>query len=129
MTDRLLIEQLRDSPEGVGLTRAYYPTVMFLTGADTANSYGMLRGFTEWLVVRRGECNSLYWHQLVLLELFPEMPLRGWKETGHLTPEQHRQAVEHLFSLVLEFLDVRDDPRQLGRMYGQYDAMYAGIFE
>ncbi|MGW1500856.1 hypothetical protein ACWCQW_20130 [Streptomyces mirabilis] len=127
MNDKKLIERIRDHPEGFGLNGTYYPTAMFLTGIDVGRSGGMLRGFTEWLVVRRGECNNLYWHQLVLLDLFPDMRLQGWKDPDHLTPDQHRQAVEHLFSLILEFLDARSDPRQLGRMYTQYEAMYAHI--
>jgi hypothetical protein len=125
--DKEFIKAFRDSPEGVGLNGTYYPTAMFLTGLDVSRSGGLLRGFTEWLVVRRGECNNLYWHQLVLLDLFPDMSLQDWKDPEHLTPDQHRQAVEHLFSLVVEFLDVRSNPRQLGRMYTQYEVMYAHI--
>ncbi|WLW54142.1 hypothetical protein [Streptomyces sp. YU58] len=128
MKDKEFIEEFRDSPEGFGLDGTYYPTVMFLTGIDMGRSGGLLRGFTEWLVVRRGKCNNLYWHQLVLLDAFPDMRLQGWKSPEHLTPDQHRQAVENLFSLVLEFLDVRSNPRQLSRMYTQYEAMYAHIW-
>ncbi|MET7450722.1 hypothetical protein ABZT03_02280 [Streptomyces sp. NPDC005574] len=127
MRDKEFIEAFRDGQEGFGLNGTYYPTVMFLTGIDVGRSGGLLRGFTEWLVVRRGECISLYWHQLVLLDLFPDMKLQGWKDPGHLTPDQHRQAVEHLFSLVLEFLGVRNNPRVLGLMYTRYEALYAHI--
>ncbi|MFI7403604.1 hypothetical protein ACIBW9_24540 [Streptomyces sp. NPDC049541] len=127
MNDKEFIEAIRDRPEGFGLNGTYYPTAMFLTGIDLGRSGGLLRGFTEWLVVRRGECNNLYWHQLVLLDLFPDMKLQGWKDPDHLTPDQHRQAVEHLLSLALEFLDVRNDRRRLGRMYARYEAMYAHI--
>ncbi|MFF7545310.1 hypothetical protein ACFZCU_17040 [Streptomyces canus] len=128
MDDKKLIKSLRESPEGYGLDGTYYPTAMFLTGIDVGGSGGLLRGFTEWLVVRRGECSSFYWHKLVLLDLFPEMSVGDWKNPNHLTPEQHRQAVEHLFSLVLEFLDVRNSPRELSRMYTRYEAMYAHIW-
>ncbi|MFF5183793.1 hypothetical protein ACFY30_08385 [Streptomyces sp. NPDC000345] len=127
MDDKAFIEAIRDTPEGFGLNGTYYPTAMFLTGTDLGRSGGLLRGFREWLVVRRDECNGLQWHQPVLLDLFPGMKLQGWKHPDHLTPEQHAQAVEHLFSLVLEFLDVRSNPRELGRMYTRYEAMYAHI--
>ncbi|MGW1729141.1 hypothetical protein ACWCQK_40685 [Streptomyces sp. NPDC002306] len=127
MNDKQLIEKIRDNAEGYGLDGTYYPTVMFLTGTDIGRSSGLLRGFTEWLVVRRGECNSFYWHKLVLLDLFPDMNFRDWKAPSHLTPDQHRQAVEHLFSLILEFLTVRNDSRKLSRMYTKYEALYAHI--
>ncbi len=127
MDDRQFLKALRDSPEGHGLNGTYYPTAMFLTGIDIGVSGGLLRGFTEWLVVRRGECSSFYWHKLVLLDLFPDIDFEGWKNPDHLTPDQHREAVEQLCSLVLDFLDVRDNPRKLGLMYTQYHAMYAHI--
>ncbi|SER03126.1 hypothetical protein SAMN04487983_1010160 [Streptomyces sp. yr375] len=127
MNDNALIEAIRDTPEGFGLNGAYYPTAMILTGIDVGRSGGLLRGFREWLVVRADECNGLQWHQLVLLDLFPDMRLQGWKNPEHLTPDQHRQAVDHLFSLVLEFLDVRNNPRELGRMYTRHETMYAHI--
>jgi hypothetical protein len=126
--DKRLVEKIGEHPEGYGLDGTYYPTAMFLTGIDVGRSGGLLRGFTEWLVVRRGECSSFYWHKLVLLDLFPDMRLDGWKDPDHLTPEQHRQVVEHLFSLVLEFLDVRNKPRELGLMYTRYEAMYAHVW-
>ncbi|MFI5677360.1 hypothetical protein [Streptomyces cellulosae] len=129
MNDRKTVEAIRDSPQGYGLNGTYYPTAMLLTGIDLGRSGGLLRGFTEWLVVRKGECSSFYWHQLVLLDLFPDLDLREWKNPDHMTPEQHRQAVEHLFSLVLEFLDVRNKPRELGLMYTRYEAMYAHIWK
>ncbi|WP_328362458.1 hypothetical protein OG800_28565 [Streptomyces sp. NBC_00445] len=128
MNDKQLIEKMREHPESHGLNGTYYPTAMFLTGIDIGMSGGLLRGFTEWLVVRRGECNSFYWHKLVLLDLFPDIDFEDWKHPDHLTPEQHRQAVDHLLSLVLEFLDVRNKPRELGLMYTRYEAMYAHIW-
>ena len=128
MNDKQFVEAIRDSPEGNGLDGTYYPTAMFLTGSRRRQVGRTARGFTEWLVVRRGECSSFHWHKLVLLDLFPDMSLKGWKNPDHLTPEQHRQAVDHLFSLVLAFLDVRNDPRELSRMYTRYEAMYAHIW-
>ena len=127
MNDEGFIEAMRDKPWAFGLDGKYYPTAMFLTGIDVGRSGGMLRGFREWLVVRRGECNNLQWHQFVLLDLFPDMRLQGWKEADHLTPDQHRQAVNHLLSLVLEFMDMRRDPWELGRMYMRHEAMYAHL--
>ncbi|MDQ1038612.1 hypothetical protein QFZ75_005028 [Streptomyces sp. V3I8] len=129
MNDKQLIGKIGEHPEGYGLNDTYHSTAMFLTGIDVGRSGGLLRGFTEWLIVRRGERSSFYWHKLVLLDLFPDMRLNGWKDQGHLTSDQHRQAVEHLLSLVLEFLDVRNQPRELGLMYTRYEAMYAHVRE
>ncbi|MFJ4834747.1 hypothetical protein ACIP79_33290 [Streptomyces sp. NPDC088747] len=129
MTDKQTIQDIRDHYEEYGLNGTYYPTVMFLMGLDVGRSNGLLRGFIEWLVVRQNERSSAYWHQLVLLDLFPDMRLNDWKRTDHLTPDQHRQAVEHLFALLLEFLDVRNDPQDLGRMYTRYAAMSKHLWE
>jgi hypothetical protein len=128
VNDKQLIEKMGGHPESYGLNGTYHSTVMFLTGIDVGRSGGLLRGFTEWLVVRRGECSSFYWHKLVLLDQFPELDFQDWKDPSELTPEQHQQVVEHLLSLVLEFLDVRNNPRDLGLMYSRYAAMYAHIW-
>ncbi|MFJ4784357.1 hypothetical protein [Streptomyces sp. NPDC088794] len=125
MNDKEFVEGIRDRPSLFGLNGCYYPTAMFLEGFDMASSGGLLRGFTEWLVVRGGECSSLHWHVLVLQRALPEFEFRGWKHLGPLHPDQDREATESLLSLVLEFLDVRDDPRQLAQMYTQYEALYA----
>ncbi|MFC7307826.1 hypothetical protein ACFQVC_26825 [Streptomyces monticola] len=42
-----------------------------------------------------------------------------------LDPDQEQEAVDHLFSLVVEFLDVRDDGEALARMYSEYSALKA----
>ncbi|MFS8197198.1 hypothetical protein ACLVWQ_00785 [Streptomyces sp. CWNU-52B] len=54
MNDKQLIEKMREHPESFGLNGTYHSTAMFLTGVDTGRSGGLMRGFTEWLVVRRG---------------------------------------------------------------------------
>jgi hypothetical protein len=105
-----------------GLNGTYHPTAMLLLGFDLARSGGLLRGFREWLIVRKGERSSLVWYALVFQEALLDVSLQNWRQ---LSPEQDQQAVDHLFSLVLEFLDVRDDPRQLARMYARYEALYA----
>jgi len=123
VNDKEFIEQVRDRAGMFGLNGSYYPTAMFLQGFDIARCGGLLRGFTEWLVVRKGECSSFNWLASVFDEALPGVGVRHLK--NGLTPDQDQQAVDHLFSLVLEFLDVRDDPRQLARMYARYEALYA----
>lgn len=117
MGDKHFIEQLRARPGMYGLNGTYHPTAMLLVGFDLARDGGLLRGFREWLTVRKGERSSLVWYALVFQEALPGVTLRNW---GRLEPEQDQRAVDHLFSLVLEFLDVRDDAEVLARMYAEY---------
>ncbi|MEU9186122.1 hypothetical protein AB0D14_16545 [Streptomyces sp. NPDC048484] len=100
------VEQIRDRPGLYGLNGTYHPTVMLLLGFDLARDGDLLRGFREWLVVCKGECSSLMWYAFVFQEALPGVSLRNW---GRLEPEQDLHAVDVLFSLVLEFLQERDD--------------------
>ncbi|MBT2389049.1 hypothetical protein J7E87_06340 [Streptomyces sp. ISL-1] len=122
MGDKQVIEQLRARPGMYGLNGTYHPTAMLLIGFDLARDGGLLRGFREWLIVRKGERSSLVWYALVFQEALPGVSLRNW---GRLEPEQDQRAVDHLFSLVLEFLDVRGDTAALARMYAEYHALHA----
>ncbi|MEU2496504.1 hypothetical protein QRN89_10395 [Streptomyces chengbuensis] len=123
MADKQLIEHLRARPGIYGLNGTYHPTAMLLLGFDLARDGGLLRGFREWLVVRKGEPSSAVWYALVFQESLPGVSLRNW---GRLEPEQDQRAVDHLFSLVLEFLDVRDDSDSLARMYAKYQSLQIG---
>ncbi|MFJ6614344.1 hypothetical protein ACIQPT_29145 [Streptomyces sp. NPDC091289] len=98
---------------------------MFLTGFDEARSGGLMRGFTEWLVVRKGECSSFGWQALVLDEALPDAEGRGWNKLGNSTSRQEREAVELLLSLLLEFLAVRDEAIALARMYSKYNSLHS----
>ncbi|GAV41937.1 hypothetical protein [Streptomyces acidiscabies] len=124
MNDKELIQALHDRPGVFGLNGYYYPTTMLLQGFDLARSGGLLYGFREWLIVRRNECSSLQWHLLVIQEALPGVDVGGWKEPDHFTPNENRQIVDRLFSLILEFLEIRKDERKLGRVYAQYEAIY-----
>lgn len=129
MNDKEFIEVIRTRPGVFGLNGSFYPTAMFLEGFDTGRSGGLLRGFREWLVLRRGERCSLQWPLLVLQEALPGIDAGRWKQPDLLTADQEGRAVDHLFSLVLEFLDIQSDPRRLARMYAEYEALYATAVE
>ncbi|MFE4337494.1 hypothetical protein ACFRQM_51995 [Streptomyces sp. NPDC056831] len=122
MNDKEFIEHVRDRQEMYGLSGTYHPTAMFIMGFDQARAGGLLRGFHEWLAVRNGELSSQHWLGRVLAEALPDLRFRGF-ENLRLEQKQERQAVDRLFSLVLEFLDVRDDPRALASMYVQYQSL------
>ncbi|WP_329218438.1 hypothetical protein OG352_19185 [Streptomyces sp. NBC_01485] len=105
MTDRELIEKIRDRPGMFGLDGSYYPTAMFLTGLDLGTSGRVLDGFREWLLIRKGEESSYMWIPLVLEDAFPGTGIRHWKT---LTESQQQLAVDHLFALLVAFLTERE---------------------
>ncbi|MFJ5275525.1 hypothetical protein [Streptomyces parvulus] len=123
MVDAELIEKLRDRPSMYGLDGSYYPTATYLLGMDQALSGGLLRGFDEWLAVRRGEYSSLTWVTRVLKDVVPEFELETWEKLSSLTAEQSRRALDELYSLVLEFLQVRNDRQALSKMYVQHRSL------
>jgi hypothetical protein len=100
---------------------------MFLIGFDQARSGGLMRGFTEWLVVRKGEASSFGWQALVLDEALPDIQSRGWNKLDKATSKQEQEAVELLLSLLLEFLAVRDDVMALADMYSQYHSLHSRV--
>ncbi|MFJ5047342.1 hypothetical protein [Streptomyces sp. NPDC088719] len=98
---------------------------MFLIGFNEARSGGLLRGFTEWLVVRKGECTSFGWQALVLDEALPHIEGWGRNKLSNTDSQQEKEAVQLLLSLLHEFLTVRDDVMALASTYGQYHALHS----
>ncbi len=97
---------------------------MFLVGFDMARSGGLLRGFTEWLVVRKGESSSFGWQALVLDEALPDVEGCGWNKLKHAASRQEEEAVDLLLALLLEFIEIRDNVLALARVYAQYHALH-----
>ncbi|WP_306321773.1 MULTISPECIES: hypothetical protein [unclassified Streptomyces] len=122
MNDRKFIEEVRARPGMYGLNGTYHPTAMLLLGHDLARSGGTLRGFREWLIVRKGEPSSFAWYALVLQEALPGADIEHWRQ---LSPDQDRHAVDQLFSLVLDFLEARDDSLALAHTYAEYHRLCA----
>ncbi|MGW8956008.1 hypothetical protein [Streptomyces sp. NPDC055709] len=127
MNDTKYFQGVRARPGLYGLNGSYKSAVMFLIGFDEARSGGLLRGFTEWLVVRKGECSSFGWQALVLDEALPDVDSWGWSKLDSSTSEQQREAVDLLLSLLLGFLAVRDDVPALARMYAKYHSLHARV--
>ncbi|MFC9946333.1 hypothetical protein [Streptomyces pratensis] len=122
MTDGDLVAQVRARPGLYGLDGTYYQTVTFLTGVDIGRSGDLLRGFTEWMAVRKNEATSFNWIALVFEEAVPGAGLRNWKQ---LEPHEDQKAVEGLFELLLEFVEMREDKEAFDRVYAQYQALNA----
>lgn len=116
--DKQLIERIRESQDGFGLDGRYYTTAMLLNGMDLAMSGGLLRGFEEWLCVQKSELSSFIWFKEIFREAVPEVRPGKWREP--LESEQEQRAVDHLFTRVLDFLEVRDSRQDLARMYVAY---------
>ncbi|MEU9170778.1 hypothetical protein AB0D34_23735 [Streptomyces sp. NPDC048420] len=125
MNDRKYFEQVAARPGLHGLDGSYRATVMFLTGFDQARSGGLLRGFTEWLVVRKGECSGFGWQALVLDEALPDVEPVGWNKLDKVNPQQEQAAVDLLLTLLIEFLAVRDDVMAVASMYAQYHSLHS----
>lgn len=102
------VGQVRARPGMYGLTGTYHPAMTFLVGYDLGRSGELLRGFSEWLVARRGVETSLGWPALVIEETFPGAGVSHWER---LDQEQQRQAVSRLFDLLIEFHREADGPR------------------
>ncbi|MFJ4582046.1 hypothetical protein [Streptomyces echinatus] len=105
MTDRELIESIRDRPGMYALDGTFYAAAVLVTGIDLGMSGRLLVGWRDWLLARRGEETSLGWRALVLEDAFPGSEIRHWSQ---LTEGQQRRSVDHLFTLLLAFLSERD---------------------
>ncbi|MBM7056287.1 MULTISPECIES: hypothetical protein [Streptomyces] len=125
MNDRQYFEGVKARPGLYGIEGSYRNTVIFLTGFDEARSGGLLRGFTEWLVVRKGECSSFGWQALALDEALPDVEGWGWNKLYNSNSQQEKEAVRLLLSLLHDFLTMRDDVMALARMYGKYHSLHS----
>ena len=78
--------------------------VAFFLGVDFGNSFGVLPGFREWLIMRLEYGENLTWRALVLECAFPD----GYRRRLD-TADQNRQAFDTLFALLEEFFAVKRD--------------------
>lgn len=89
----------------------------FVVGCDSATAGALLTGFTPWLATLAGCGDNLVWWALVL-QLTPPA---GPKHPRQLDPEVDARAVVTLFDLLDEFLELRDEPDGLGRIFAAYE--------
>jgi len=85
----------------------------YLDGYDHAQSGASLRGFREWLVVRRDGGNNLVWWGLVLGELDEDRMSRK----GKYSKEEHEALIEGLGQLLAEFFAHRREVGLEGILY------------
>lgn len=112
---RDLLASVRQRPHMHGLDGSYATVTAFVLGCDAGSSGGMLTGFREWLIARLGNGNNLAWPALIR-HLTPA----GF--THPLTPEAGAEAVTTLFQLLEEFLEQREQPDSLFKIYTSYQS-------
>ena len=101
----------------------YFPKVefdvvaAFINGFNLATHGGLLVGFREWLIVRLDYGNNWTWDGLILRLTFPEA------ESVHselLENDNQKRSVESLFALLETFLQERESPNGLRRIFVRY---------
>ncbi|GAB4054465.1 hypothetical protein [Catellatospora paridis] len=113
---RNLIAEVRKRP-GMWLIRPDFASVVaFVTGCDEANA-SLLTGFREWLVTQVGSGDNHVWWSLVAHLTEPAGP----KNFHQMEPALDTRAVETLFDLLDEFLELRQERDGLRRIYAAYE--------
>jgi len=105
-----LLAAIRRDPARHGLDGTFVTATAYILGLDAGTSWHMLTGFQEWLVVRLGRGHNMNWTALVR-HLAPG----GWIHP--LTPRAETDAVITLYRLLSEFLDTRELPDGLARIF------------
>ncbi|XXX76289.1 hypothetical protein WMF30_52425 [Sorangium sp. So ce134] len=101
------------------LSNVSYDTIVaFVEGYDLALCRGFLVGFREWLVVKLEDGNNLSWSVLVL-NLMGRVGERSSTEVK--SAEGPGVAIEFLFDTLEQFLDEREAPSGLRRIYRSYE--------
>ncbi|MCX5497935.1 TniQ family protein [Streptomyces sp. NBC_00053] len=110
---RALLTAVRREPARHGLDGSFATMTAFVLGLDAGNSWNMLSGFQEWLVVRLGRGHDLTWPVLIR-HLTPG----GWVHP--LTAQADTEAVITLHRLLGEFFDAREQPNGLAKIFRDY---------
>jgi hypothetical protein len=114
-----LFENVRARPGMYLPASTYVAAAAWVEGYDRAHEGGVLTGFREWLVVKAGGGNNLYWFALVLELAFPKS--RNPQAEPSKTPASEKQAIDALFRLISEFWVQRSKFDGLLEIYRAYD--------
>lgn len=88
--------------------------VAFLVGLDIGDSYRLLDGFREYLLLRLGEESSVWWPGLAIKASAPHALLRP------SSPDDDRAAVDGILRLLDEFLAEFPEERSRSRLHHEY---------
>lgn len=110
-----LLTAVRREPARHGVDGSFSAMTAFLLGLDAGNSWNMLTGFQEWLVVRLGQGHDLTW-PLLVRHLAPG----GWSHP--LTKQADAAAVNTLHRLLRDFFTIRERPDGLASIFRDYQS-------
>lgn len=117
---RVLFESVRRYRTQYLVRGTYEEVVAFVTGCDAGNSWCLLAGFREWLLVRFGGPRNLSWAMLVLQVAFPDR-VELW-DPDRIDGELGVRAINVLFDCLEQFLAERAAPGALADLYSRYSA-------
>jgi hypothetical protein len=134
MNYRELFAALRKRPGIYGLDGSFAQFCIFLNGCNAATSWSLLAGFNEWLLVRYDEETSFGWTALIKCLAFPERrrfdhETGAWLDRSPLdlrNASDNARAVDTLFQLLDEFLELRERPQGLMKIIREYVAWLDG---
>jgi hypothetical protein len=93
--------------------------VAFIDGFNLACYGGLLVGFHQWLVATLGHGNNRPWDALVLELTFPKARIPNDELAK---PGNQKVAVDALFELLETFMQERQSPEGLRRIFVRYEA-------
>ncbi|MYW05609.1 hypothetical protein [Streptomyces sp. SID3343] len=112
-----LFERVSAHPRGFGVDETYQSVAAFVNGCDGGNSWQLLNGFREWLVMELGYGSNLPWQGLVLKLALPDRERTSIYEA--LEPQVDEVVRAKLFELLEEFWRFRESCG-LERIYFDY---------
>jgi hypothetical protein len=111
------IESMLKRP-GLFVQLVNYDTICsFLSGYDSATKGGLLVGFHEWLVIKRGHGNNLHWTALAECLAFPNAE----DPSAERRVAEPQVMIDFLFNLIREYFVDLDSPQGLRGIYLRYD--------
>jgi hypothetical protein len=116
-----VLAKVRISPNRIGLLlkalfvvhRKRSSLARAVTGYDAATGFTALNGFREMLIARLGKGDNLTPYALIIHLAFGEY-------RAELDPADNDAAIDMLFTALDQFLDLRDKPGGLVRIYDDY---------
>jgi hypothetical protein len=112
-----LFELVSANPKGFGVDETYQSVSAFLNGCDAGNSWQLLNGFREWLVMELGYGSNLPWKGLVLKIALTDQERIPVFDA--LEPHADEIARVKLFELLEKFWRFRES-RGLEQIYFDY---------
>lgn len=115
-----LFADVRRRPGMFCLDGTFHDFTVFVRGCEAGNDWQLLTGFREWLVTRVGGGDNLIWEALVLRLAFPEQSHGPTREELAKDSVINNAAVERLFELLDEFLQLRAEHGGVAKIFDEY---------